>query len=167
MGELWREIFEHSGMPNEGAAALRYLERCVELDPANIPARESLVVLYGKIGAWPKSLRHAVALLRVLRPGSVGRLASEALARMKLPDDDVDALLRRFSRGKEEAALAGPARPEGERWTKVVDFFQDLKGCRVATLVTVDDILHEAPGNERVDKQALAKGVNGLLIGRR
>jgi tetratricopeptide (TPR) repeat protein len=162
MGELWLEIYEHSSMTQDGITALRCLERSVELDPANLSARELLVSLYGKIGAWRKALRHAVSLLERLRPGQVGRVALEALAQQKLPEEDVNTLLRSFSRSMEKAGPTITTPPEEERMAKALELFHDLRGRRVASILVAGGQWREAADNERMDKDALTKGVKGL-----
>ena len=161
-GELFMEIFEQSGTTQDGSVAIRSLEQCIVLDPSNVPAREALVVLYGKIGAWTRVMEHTVKMLGSLRPDLVGRLALEALVQRKLPPDDVDGLLRRFSRSLEKTIPSAQGKPEEEKWARVLAAFQDLKGRRLAAVVTPDGTVREAVGNERTDKAALAKGVNGL-----
>ena len=162
MGEVWLEIYEHSSTTQDGATALRCLERSVELDPANLSARELLISLYGKIGAWRKALRHAVSLLERLRPGEIGRVALEALAQQKLPEEDVNALLRGFSRSMEKAAPIVATPPEEERMARALELFHDLRGRRVASILAANGQWREGADNERMDKDALTKGVKGL-----
>jgi hypothetical protein len=74
----------------------------------------------------------------------------------------VDGLLRRFSRSLEKTIPSAQGKPEEEKWARALAAFQDLKGCRLAAVVTPDGTVREAVGNERTDKAALAKGVKGL-----
>ena len=164
LGEIWHEIFDQSATKQDGTTAVHSLERCVKLNPANLPARELLVDLYGKIGAWGKALEQAVAVLAHLRPGLTGRLALEALHHRKPPEEDIDSLLRKFASSREAEAKEGPAPAEKERMDKALALFEELKGRRLAAVIAADGAMREAISNERMDKNILAKSIKGLKL---
>lgn len=159
-GDLWLEIFEASGTEPDGMEAMRSLERCVELDPANLTAREALVGLYGKIGAWAKALHHAVLVLNTLRPGVVGRVAIEALAKHAPPEEDVGVLMHNFARTHEKTTAPLPERRTA---SKILELFHDLKGRRLAAMIATDGSLIDIVSNERIDKEAIAQTGNALI----
>jgi tetratricopeptide (TPR) repeat protein len=162
VGELWLDVFEEGGATQDGIAAAASLQRCVELDPSNLNAQESLMRLYGLIGAWGKALQQAVAILNSLRPGPVGKIAAEALAKRGPIEDDVEALVRKSIRTREEAGQAASALPEIEGVGKVLREFRYLKGNKVAAVIAPAGTMIGAVMPEEMDKEGLAKAASGL-----
>ncbi len=162
LGELWMDIYEQSGVPQDGITALRSLERCLALDGGNLAVRERLLEFFGKIGAWRNALEQSVKLLNCLRPGLTGRIATEALGKQNLAEEDVEGLIRRRRRTQEDVPKVAFSPSVEEDVRRSLRLFDDLRGRRMISVVWPDGVMREAGANERMDRDALAKSVNAL-----
>jgi len=166
MGQLWFSLFREGAIAKNAQLAISNLERCIEKDPRNRQAHETLIQLYTIVGAPSKALRSFAGFMP---SGEMQSLFTRIVHQINLPEEDLGLLLREFERNREPGTAEAPSPAADERkgpeeglLRDVMDGLAGAKGHLATALVDANGQTIKSKIDNDLDDKAISEVVDTL-----